>query len=437
MSVLRKVVVMRVCRIVLLFLSFSSAIFGQYATVNEWNVTMRVLKDGRDISLMPGTVVLVNKIGKEGYGVSFNGISGMVDKNALVLYNEIFSNVKERIVLSPEIVKEDDKYFLFYFRDGEFFKYNVTERFVLQQQRLCNIQEIYPSTKNNLFLIKGTITNEEEIYNLALFNFSTGKITYIGSFAEKNFSLMDLKFSKSGEYLCILFNVKGSLLACVYKTENGEMISFAKDVLRINWIDQILILSDRNNYWYYHFSNLPSERDISFKKDFLLFKINSDWTTGKVLNSRVFDGLLYLETKKGVISFDIKNKTFSVTPFKSIVFNDQKTLNYFIRNESASLWNLKIGESLRAFEGRQPPIEFVRFCGNKILGRGKYEKIDTFFLYSEEGKEVYRYRAVDSPEAFSESGILAESFGDKNLTFLAIEDPIKQEFFFIVYKDRR
>ncbi len=425
--------------IVIFILLFVSMAFGQYATVGDWDVTMRIVKgqEVKYLSLLPGTVVSVDKMEKDGFRVSFNGMSGVVERSSLVLYNEVFSNVRERVVISPKIIQEDGKDFLFYFRNGEFFKYNVTERFVLQQQRLFNIQQIFPSTINNLFLVKGIITNEEEIYNLALFNFSSGRVIYIGSFAEKNFSLMDIKFSKNGEFLCILFNVKGRMLACVYKTENGEMLSYARNVLKINWMDKILILNDRNNFWYYHFSNFPPEKDISFKDGFLLLRIKPEWTTGKALNSRVVDGLLYLETKKGVISYDLKNKDFSNTPFRSIEFNEKKSLNYFVKNESTEIWNLELDRKLGSFSGKQPPLEFVKFCGNEILARGKYDKMETFFLYSEEGKEIYRYRAIDSPEAYGENGILAETFGDKDLSFITIENPLKQEFFFIIFKDKK
>lgn len=65
------------------------------------------------------------------------------------------------------------------------------------------------------------------------------------------------------------------------------------------------------------------------------------------------------------------------------------------------------------------------------------KKLKRFFLYSEDGKELYRYKAIDEPMAFSDDGIFAEMHIDKDILLIAIEDPQKNEFHFIFYKEQK
>ena len=89
---------------------------------------------------------------------------------------------------------------------------------------------------------------------------------------------------------------------------------------------------------------------------------------------------------------------------------------------------------LEIFRGASPEAIFEAFADSNIVGRAKYEKIDTLFLYSDSGEVIYRYKAIDDPMAVGETGIAAEVSSEKDLTILSIEDPNKEEFFYIFEK---
>ncbi len=419
---------------------YANVMFSQLATVNSWDAVLEpdnTVNKENAIALIPGSVVEIDKKQGDYSRVSINNKTGRIRTEYLDFYPDLFSNVKSKDVLSRKIVKEDKKYYLFYHKDGLMVKYNITDRAIESARNAAEFQEFYPSPRSDLFLLKGVFTNAGNINNMTLYNFSSGKSVYLGSFNDEAFDFVEMKFSDDADYLAVVFSVKGKYIACVYKTDNGAMTAFAKEARNINWKNDMLILNDRKNFWYCDFSVPPAGPDISFNKDNLLFKIKPEWLNGGRIGSRVKNDFLYLETRNGVLAYDFENKKFQQTPLHSLIFNDDLSLNYYVRNERASLYNISAGIYLPQFKGSQPEVGFIGFSLTNMIGRGKYEKIDTLFMYSPEGREIYRYKAIDEPMAMSENGIIAEMNADKDMTIITIEDPEKQEFFYIFEKGKK
>jgi hypothetical protein len=304
------------------------------------------------------------------------------------------------------------------------------------EQKVPDFQEIYPSPRDGLFVIKGVITNVGTVDNLEFCDLTSGKFAFIGSFKEGLADICSLKFSDDASYLAIMFLVTGKRLICVYKTDRGALVANTTEASDFNWRHNILILNDSKNFWTNDFSGPVGER-LDFKKENLLFRVRPEWLSRGFLKSSVINGILYLDTGRGVIKYDFMDGTIAKTQLKSLNFSRDLNLNYYLHNNRVFLYNFRLGHDLEEFRGNQPEVSFEGFAESNIIGRSKYEKIDTIFLYSGDGGIVYRYKAIDNPMAISESGILAEVSMDRDLTILTIEDPEKQEFFYIFDRGNR
>jgi hypothetical protein len=407
--------------------------FTLQATVNSWNALLETDREGgRSIILMPGTVVDSDKT-VEGYlHVSYEGKTGWVRKERMSIYENIFSNEKSRPLLFRKILRENDKDFLFYHMDGKLVKYNITDRLLDIEQRVPDFQEMYGSS-NGLFLIKGIVTNGDTVDNLEIFDIKTGKSAYIGSFKESMVYTGSVKFSGDGSYVSVIYLISGKRILCVYKTSSGVMTAYTTEALDSNWRNSLLIISDYSDFWTIDLTSPPQDGKLDYNPGNLLFSVKPG-IQSRFLKSEIVNGDLYADTGKGVLKYDFLDKSVTQTMLKSLNFNRDLSLNYYQAGGRIILHNFKLGHDLYEFCGKEPEVDFVFFTDSGIIGRAKYEKIDTIFLYSVNGGSIYRYKAIDDPAACGDNGILAEIDQERDISILTVEDPEKQEFFYILGK---
>ncbi len=421
--------------ILLFILIFSfSRIFALQATVNSLDARMEIedsKKRGGFLVLPPGTVVQIDRSAVGFFHIIYNGISGWIRKDHLAVYDGVLSDLQPKPFLSKKIIRENGKDYLFLFKKGKLIKYNITDRIEEVSQNVPDFQEIYPSSRGNLFLLRGVSTNRAILNNLELYDFLSGKSAYVGSFRDSTFEISDIKFSEDANFVGILFIISGHHIICIYRTDSGAFYTYSTDALQFNWKNSLLVLNDNRYFWAYDLSSPLKELKVNFNKDNLLIKIRPEWGLGNYLKSVVRDDSLYIATRQGIVAFDLNLKTLRKTPFKGLIFNNDMNLNYYFENERGRMYNFRLRHDIGIFSGAQPEAVFEAFTESNIIGRAKYEKIDTLFLYSDNGDAVYRYKAVDNPMAFGDTGITAEINTEKDLTILSIEDPDKGEFFYI------
>lgn len=420
-----------------LVLFLAGPLFAAEATVSSWDATV-VRKPGSDKivgTLVPGMVVNAGKKLSGYTKISFKNINGWVPSGSLTAIGEQFSNVKNVPVLSGKIVSENGKEFLFYYHNGRIVKYNVTERLQDSSQNVKEIEAIYPSTRSDLFLLEGTVRNGEETRNYRLFYYSSGKTLNVGSFPGYRVSLETFQFSANSDYLAAVYLVDGQYITCVYNTGSGELVAYARRAKRANWINNsLLVLNNNDRFWTMDMGGL-SDPDISYRADRLLVWAPESWKVSGEVESRVIDGVFYVQTRKGVYELDIQTRKTKWTPYRSLLLNPAKTLNFYFSDDTKQLRDMRNNSVMKMFSGKSPQVDFIAFAQTNIIGRTKYEKIDTLFLYGPDGKEIYRYRSIDEPEAFGDSGVLADIALDKNLMLLTVEDPWKKQFYLILEKE--
>lgn len=421
----------------LLLTFLADGVFAAVATVTSWDATV-VRKPGSDKiigTFVPGTVVNAGKRSSGYTKVSYKNVSGWVPSGSVTATGELFSNVKSVPTLSSRIINENGKDFLFYYHNGKVVKYNVTERLQDSAQNAKELVALYPSTKSDLFLLEGIVRNGEETHHYQLFYFSSGKTLGIGSFPSYRVSLETFQFSADSDYLAAVYLVDGQYITCVYNTGSGEMVAYAKRAKRANWINNsLLVLNNNDRFWTMDMGGL-SDPDIGYRADRLLVWAPESWRISGEVESRVIGGVLYVQTRKGVYELDVRTRKTRWTPYRSLMLNPAKTLNFYFSDNTKQLRDLRNNTVMKAFSGTAPQIDFIAFAQTNIIGRTKFERIDTLFLYGPDGKELYRYRSIDEPEAFGESGVLADIAKDKNLMLLTVEDPWKKQFTLIMEKE--
>jgi hypothetical protein len=390
-------------------------------------------KKGSFLMLPPGSEVTVSKISGGFIQVSYNGIPGWVRRDNLAVYSGTLSDIKSRPGLSKKIIRENGKDYLFFHNRDKLIKYNITDRTEEVSQEVPDFQELYPAQRNGLFILKGISTNGPEADNIAAFDISTGKSVYLGSFREDSFVISDIKFSDDGAFAGILFTVYGQRIICIYRTDSGEFCGYASNAYDFNWKNSILVLNDNRNFWAFDMS-APVKDTLNFSKDNLLIHVKPEWLKGGFLKASIRNDILYIDSRQGVLSYDFNLKTLQVTPLRGLVFNDDMSLNYYLEGDRADVYNFKLKHDVEIFRGSAPEAVFEAFADSNIIGRAKYEKIETLYLYSDSGEVIYRYKAIDDLMAVGETGIAAEVNSEKDLTILSIEDPNKEEFFYIFEK---
>lgn len=426
------------CLSFIIVLLSSLPAYSYNATVIKWDTRFMDAAGGSKAKLLlgPGMVVTVDKTGGEYSLVNYNGDKGWVKTRNIASYISQNPSVKSKPLLSGKIFQENDNDYLFYYKDNRLYKLNATDRVVESSQKIKDITDIYPSTRNGLFLLEGVTTNSAEgaVHHLHSYEFTTGKTAYIGSFPERNVSIESVEFIKNSEYVAVILMVDDRRIACLYRMDNGELMAYSPDTMHVTYLNGLILLNNRKYFWYYEFSSSEAPVNIGFDKNRKIVDVKSSWIISGVVDSKSIDNEFLISTKAGVISLDLRSKKSEQTPYKSLLFNQNKTLNFYVRGEYAYLKNLKTDQFLSDFQGVEPKVNFVAFAKNNIICRAKYERLDTLFLYNDQGNEIYRYKAIDEPMAINDDGLLAELNFDKDLLVITLENPIKKEFYFIFDK---
>ncbi len=422
-----------------ILLCSENTFYPLFATVQNWNANIEETQGSTNIlyNLVPGMVVNVEKPEGLFCRVSYKKFSGWIPLKYILIYNNQFSNIKNKAILSKRIFKENGKDYLIFYKNSKLNKFNITDRTLEFSQKIKEPENIFPSTKNELFLLEGITTNGIEIHHYQLYNFYTGKTVYIGSYLQHQISVESVQFSDNSEFVALILKMNDSYITCIYKTDNGDLIAYSKNSQWINWLDKTIIMNSRNYFWYYDLSNPPADMDIGYQQARSIAAIRPDWILSGEIESKIIGGLLCINTKKGVIAIDYKTKQVKETPLKSLIINNTGNLNFYIKKDKSYLKNLTQNISYADFQGHDPKIEFMGFSKTNIIGRTKYDKIEALFLYNEEGREIYRYKAIDEPMSQSEDGIMAEVNIDKDLIVIAIENPQKDEFYFLFDKEQQ
>ncbi len=413
-------------------------VFPSVATVQSFNANIYENPGYGKIlfSLMPGMVVNIEN--KDGFysKVSYKKFDGWVLSRDLQVYDNLFSNVKSKVLITKNIFQEKDRNFLIYYNKGKLIKYNLNDRLVENFQKIKDLDSIYSSPKNDIFLLEGVTTNGIEVHNFEVYNFSSGKSVYIGSLAGNLIKLESVHFSEDSENLCLILRIGGSYYTVLYKSDSGELQAFAKNSHWVNWSGNLLVMNNNDYFWYFNVESAITNMDVGYQPDRVIVKIKQDWRQSAEIESSIISNNLYILTKNGVLALDLNTKEMTVTPFRSLIFNNSRTINFYTHNESAVLKNLTGNNIYPEFSGREPKIEFVSFLGKGIIGRTKIDKIETLILYSGEGKELYRYKAVDDPDAESSGGIMVQLNNDKDMSIINVEDPEKGRFYLIRDKEQ-
>ncbi|MGC8765223.1 MAG: hypothetical protein ACP5QT_04990 [Brevinematia bacterium] len=418
----------RIALLILLLFSFEKA-FCVFATVNRWDTKVYGEKDNdRSViaTLIPGTLITTKKLSKEEkIEVFFNETKGWVYKTNLVIYNNIFSDLPS---VNQNITNTLDEFY-FYFREN-INKFSMVDRKVIKKQKIGAVQQIFPSTRNGLFILEGIVTNEgSEVHNLQLYDFESGRSVYIGSFDKRYIKIEGFKFLKNSDYLAILFNISGKRLICIYRTSNGEMVAYSTDATGVFHIEDIFLFYNKKYIWLFQ----PDKKGLnaSFSKERLLTSVSKSWFKGGELIVSADLSSLYIETKSGVLRYDFSKKEFLNTPYLSLVLNEDKTLNYYERDRRGYIKDINKNQTFSL------PLntDFCSFMGNNYIASGRFGRINAYFLYSIDGREIYRYKNIDRIDFLLRDGVIAEVNYENNLCGIIIEYPEKNKFYLLFIEE--
>lgn len=388
---------------------------------------------GRELitNLMPGSIVSVEKVQGTVCRIQYRGQKGFIRTAQLAFYDRLFSNIENRVLLSSRFIYENNAWHVFYYKPGKLVKFNTVNRSVADSRKLENLSEIHPSPRNDLFLLEGVVTNGgRATHHFALYYFQSGRMLYIGGFDEETVKITAITFSPAANYVALTFRADGEYYSSVYRTDNGERIAVARKASGASWLGQTLVLSDTASFWAASITDMSLDTDISWRRESELVKVKPEWISAGKVDSAVVKDILLVDAPSGSLRIDPAERKILTTPYRGLLLNDDLSLNYDMRGESAWLKNLAQNRLLPGFQGGNPEIDFVAFSGTNIIGKRRYEKVDTLFLYSPEGKELYRYKAIDAPMAMAPNGYIAEISTDRNMLLLSVEDPVTGRLMF-------
>lgn len=420
--------ILRNSALVLLMLA-SVPVFGLEATVDSWGAALTEEAGGgkKLMTLTPGQTVRLEKRAGDNYRVTADGVRGYVNGRFITPNPQIFSNVWGRVIVAPLITQESGRDFLYYCRKDRMVRYNLTDRLADGSQNIRGVSSIAAMHPSGLMVVEGIVTNgDSEIHTYQFFSYSTGKSALFGAFPDGVVQIDEVVFSDDGSFAVIEMRVNGERILQFYRTDNGERIAYSTKARQAALFSGRIFLIGPDNVWAVSYSDAVRIRDINYRKEFSL----SGWKKQPVYGVRNAGGELLVRALGGVYRLQ-GDAAFEKTPDQAYVFNSSRTVGYSSIGGVDRIWKLDGSMMLDAFSGNSPRIEFLDFKGPNLLGRAKYERIDTLFLYNDAGKEIYRYKTIDEPDAESGNGILAEVMIDRNWCWIAVEDPQNQAFFYI------
>ncbi|MCX7820247.1 MAG: hypothetical protein N2258_01055 [Brevinematales bacterium] len=413
---------MNKCLFIILLLFYFNYGFSVFATVNS-KETRFYDNDGKEIGVIVfGRIVNAKKMPSDGkIQIIFDGKEGFVNKKDLVFYNNVFSDIEGK----ARIISQGKDIMFFYFRNS-IYKFNYLDRKVVKKREIKGIFDIVPSSKENIFLIEGITTNDsKEVHNLLIYDFETGSSVYLGSFDNDIVGIENIKFLKDSEYVAILFNRSGKKTIFIYKTINGKLIGYSSDAYGVFDYDNHIFLYNNKYIWFFR------EGDSNFSNDKLLIDIPDKWLYKNELNYKIEDGNFYVKTKDGVIKYDFTKKESYKMPFKSLEWNSDRNLNFYEIGENEFLIDLEKNKTINI----SPNYSFYSFVGSNYIVSGKFGKINSYFIFNKDGKEIYRYKAIDKIDFIFENGVVADViFEDKNC-IIFVESPEKGKYYVAFIKE--
>jgi len=416
----------RIAVLILILLSFENA-FSLFATVNNWNT--RVFKDEKSFDVIgvlpPCTVVsTLRKVEGERIEIFYDGKKGWVERKNLTIYYNIFSNFEPK----PKfITNAGNDYFFYYFKES-INKFNLYDKKIEKKYKVGKIQQILPSPIEGVFLFEGVVTNNgEEIYNLSIYDINTGKNVYIGSFERKTITIENTTFLNNPQFVAVHFKVNGKKLLCVYNAKDGRIIAHTTDALGVFYLENTLFFYNLKNIWTNGINRENINADFSQERHFI--SLQKKFFINNSLNYLIKEHFLYIETIEGVFAINLKNKSVSKTPYKSLITDENFRLCYY---EVANRQFIKDIEN-NIIYSLPDDTKFFGFSGTNVIISRKYGKVETFFLISLTGSEIYRYRSIDRIDFINRNEVVVECNFEKNLCNIIIEDPGKTNFhpFFI------
>ncbi len=397
-------------------------VFGIFATVNLKEANFYD-KDGKIVETLPfGTVVNAKKLSSDGrVEVFFNQKMGWMDRGSLIFYDNNFSDIYGK----SKIIGSFNNVFYFYFKE-KIFKYEIIDRKILNKIDLKGVFDIFPSTKENIFLIEGVTTNDlREIHNFLIYN--ENKSVYIGSFDSKIVKVENVKFINDSEILAILFNRNGKRHILIYKTLNGKLLGYSSDADGVFDLMGRIFLYNKKYIWYFD----EREANNDFTKEKLVFNIPLNWLSNNEFDFKVEGKYIYVQTKKGVVRFDLNTKDISVTSFNSLEWNKDMTKNIYRLGNVEYIFDVENNKRMRL----PKDYTFQSFVSDGYIFYGKYGKINTYFLFDRTGEEKYRYRAIDKADFIFDNGIMVDIIFDSDMCTIFIEDPAKKRYFVEMVKE--
>ncbi|MEJ5284361.1 MAG: hypothetical protein WHS77_04845 [Brevinematales bacterium] len=406
--------------IFLLLLSFNYG-FSVFATINASEAKLYD-NSGKGIGIVKfGKVVNARKSSIDGMvEVIVDGKNGFVKKTDLVIYHNIFSLVDGK----ARVVSQAKDSIYFYFKNN-IYKFNFLDGKVVKKRELKGLVEIVPSMKENIFLIEGITTNEsKEIHNLLIYDFESDSSVYLGSFDNDVVSIENIKFIKNSEYVAVLFNRRGKKTIVIYKTVNGKMMGYSSDAIGVFDFDNQIFLYNNRYIWFF------KEGEANFSKENLFINIPENWLYKREFNYKIESGNFYVKTKDSVINYDFTKKESYKTPFKSLEWNNDRTLNFYERGDIEFLFDLENDKSISISRD----YNFHSFVGTNYILSGKFGKINSFFLFGRNG-EIYRYKAIDKCDFIYEDGLIIDVFFEDKNCIIFVESPEKGKYYVAFIKE--
>lgn len=401
------------------------------ATVNATDVQMYKKEDRAQVIgvLSAGMVVSVDREKNGMCLVNFERLRGWVEQSAIGYYPNRFSNVSGGLILCETIFSENNGFYLYYTLGGKLNRMNIFTQTVENTYNVGEVNEIYPSSQPNLFLLEGVFTNRIESHTLKLFDTKTGKEIAIGCFDSDKVRITGATFSQNGKRLAVLMLIGNKNYTAVYATDTGKMLFYAKNAQWAYWFDPMLILNDNDNFWSINMEERFNSYDAGYEDNRRLFPAERSWVIDGRIDARPVGSLLYIETSGMTQVYDTVARTVKATSFRGLDFDMTGTYNYYFNNDLPVLKNIKTGSTFSEFSGEPAKKEFVRFCENRVIYRMIQDRIEALFLFDPAANVTYKYKVIDSIGALGANGIAAESVEDNGLYLIAIEIPEQQKYY--------
>ncbi|OHD54726.1 MAG: hypothetical protein A2Y33_01765 [Spirochaetes bacterium GWF1_51_8] len=416
---------------------FSGSVFGVNATINEIDAPIykNPMPEAPMGNLQIGMNVKIEKEQGDYYLISNGWLRGWIAKKSLTPFTPVYSNVKEKIILGSRIYTEGEKNYLVYYYNNTVYKMDIVTHQIVNAVEVGPINALHASHHGEYFLVEGAYTNETDIYTYRVLNLKSGKIVFVGVFDHDKSYVFSIDFSGNDRYFVMSCKHGEKKSAAVFETERGEFISYANQIENVEWLSNTLVMNNKDYFWACDFDKKSGDPNMSFRPEFQLTAVSKDWIVEGVVEYEIFGKSIYINTKKGVLSFNTVTKELGATPYNGLLIDSSGGYNYFLTASGGNMKDVAKNVLLKEFAGGKPQYKFEMFIKDSILYFQTKDKIESLYLYNPAMNYTYKYKTISEVMAWNEQGIIAESFGDKNVIMIAIENPMEKKFSFLVLKD--